>query len=256
MTEDKPSALVIGAHMDDCEAGLAGVSCRLARDGWRVVFLVTIGDVSALPAFATKERADEFRGQAVAAARLLGAEKLFLNYQHNLLHPSDPRVVVDIARVIQAVNPTLAFVPWPQDNHYDHARTARAAMEALSYSNRMAGGQPVDLHLKEILAYEISSWQTRDFAPDFYINVGPDIETILASMNTFRVFSEVTLRHYTDEMRYRRQSWGVGAYYPYAEGLKHLGPEFPLRSLLPGLLGADLRPVGSLQYPWGGRWFA
>ena len=255
MPDGQPSALMIGAHLDDCEAGLGGVSCRLAREGWRVVFLNTIGDVSALPAFASKERADEFHRQAVTAALLLGAEKIFLNYQHNLLHQTDPRVVSDIAGVIQRINPTLVFIPWPDDHHYDHSRTSRAAMEALSYTNRMAAGKPVEPQLREILAYEISSWQTRDFTPDFYLNVAPDIDTVLAAMNTFRVFNEATLRHYTDEMRYRRQSWGVSAYYPYAEGFKHLGPEFPIRSLLPGLLAADLRPAGSIQYPWGGRYF-
>ncbi len=255
MSDNKPGALMIGAHLDDCEAGLGGTSCRLAREGWKVVFLNTIGDVSALPAFQVKDKADEFHRQAVAAARLLGAEKICLNYQHNRLHPTDIRVTTDIAQVIQKVNPTLVFIPWPRDNHYDHVRTSYAAMEALSYVNRMAGGRPVELQLREILAYEISTWQTRDFTPDFYLDVGRDIDTALAAMNTFQVFNEDTLRHYTDDMRYRRQSWGVNAYCAYAEGFRHLGPLFPIRSLLPELFGGDLHVAGSIQYPWGGIHF-
>ena len=244
---EKRSALVIGAHLDDCECGsIAGVSCRLSKMGWRVVFLNTI-DNSPPNEIATRH--------AHEAARLLGAEKIILPFSNNHFHPHDHEAVAAVAKVIQEVNPTIAFIPWPHDNHYDHARTAKAAMEALSYMNRFAGGTAVKPNLKEILAYEISSWQTRDFAPDFHVAIDQEIDAAVQAIRAFKTISESCLDYYVKEKLYRCQHWGLGCGRKYAEGLKHLGPQFPVRSMLPELFDEDLFPVGSVQYPWGGRFF-
>ncbi len=254
--KDRPAALLIGAHFDDCECGsAAGVAAKLAKMGWRVVFLNTIGDHSGWSFVKDKRMEKRFIRDAHEAARILGAEKVFLPFRHNMLHPCDTKVVSAIAEVIQAVNPTLAFLPWPDDNHYDHARTATASLEALSYTNRFAGGAPVQLKLKEILAYEISSWQTRNFTPDFHVDIGDEIDLVVQSIKAFKELSAKSIEHYVNEKTFRCQHWGLAAYCRSAEGLKHLGPQFPVKSLLSELLGEALRPVGSLQYPWGARFF-
>ena len=167
----------------------------------------------------------------------------------------DRKVVAAVAKVIQTVNPELVFIPWPHDNHYDHARTARAAIEALSYINRFAGGQPIEIRLKEILAYEISTWQTRDFAPDFFINIENEIETAIDAIKTFNSLGEETICLYAEEKRVRTRGWGIGAGCSYAEGFKHLGPQFPVKSMLPEIFDNDLIPTGSIQYPWGAKFF-
>ena len=121
--------LVIGAHFDDCECGSAsGISAKLARRGWRVVFLNTIGDHSAWSFVGTKEREEQLLAESHAAARIIGAEKIFLPYRHNMFMPENRETVTAVARVIKELNPDLIFIPWPHDHHYDHARTAYVAM--------------------------------------------------------------------------------------------------------------------------------
>lgn len=250
------SAIVIGAHFDDCECGSAAcISLRLAKMGWRVVFLNTIGDLSTWSFIQNKEMEAKLIDESHEAAKILGAEKIFLPFKHNLLHPCDANVVSAIADVVQKVNPTIAFLPWPKDNHYDHARTAHAALEALSYVNRFAKGPSAQIRLKEILAYEISSWQTRNFAPDFFIKVDKEFDAATSAMQAFKTLSPKTIELYAKEKSLRCQHWGVGSGCRYAEGLKHLGPKFPVASMLPSLFGTDLHPAGNLQYPWGAQFF-
>lgn len=253
MKNEKRSALVIGAHFDDCECGsAAGASVKLVKTGWRVVFLNTIGDLSAWIGSGKQEV--KLITESHAAALVIGAEKIFLPYKHNSFM-EDREVVAAVAKVIQTVNPELVFIPWPHDNHYDHARTAHAAIEALSYINRFAGGQPIEIRLKEILAYEISAWQTRDFAPDFFINIENEIETAIDAIKTFNFLGEETINLYSEGKRVRARGWGIGTGCSYAEGFKHLGPQFPLKSMLPEIFGNDLIPTGSIQYPWGAKFF-
>ena len=254
MTVQKRSALVIGAHFDDCECGsAAGTSAKLAKSGWRVVFLNTIGDN--LECGEAEARNINLAEESQRAAQVIGAEKIFLPYKHNSFMPEDRNAVAAVAKVIQSVNPEIIFVPWPHDNHYDHERTARAAMEALSYINRFAGGKPVEVRLKEILAYEISTWQTRDFAPDLFVNIDNEIESAINAIKTFSFLSKEAINQYVEEKRARSRSWGIGAGVSYAEGLKHLGPMFPVKSILPEIFGNDLISAGSTQYPWGKKFF-
>jgi LmbE family N-acetylglucosaminyl deacetylase len=254
MINEKRSALVIGAHFDDCECGsAAGTSIKLMKSGWRVVFLNTIGNHSAWAG--SKKQEEKLIEESHAAAQVIGAEKIFLNYKHNQFMPEDRDAVAAVAKVIQAVNPEIIFIPWPHDNHYDHARTASAAMEALSYINRFAGGKSIQINLKEILAYEISTWQTYDFAPDFFVNIDNEIESTLNAIRTFNFLGDEAMNQYVEEKRARSRIWGVGAGVSYAEGLKHLGPMFPVKSILPEIFGNDLIPAGSIQYPWGKKFF-
>jgi LmbE family N-acetylglucosaminyl deacetylase len=248
-------ALVIGAHFDDCECGsAAGLSVKLARAGWRVVFLNTIGNHLEWSFVGSKEREKQLLKESHDAARVIGAEKIFLPWKHNFFMPEDRAAVVAVAKVVKDCNPELALIPWPHDNHYDHGRTARAAMEALSYINRFGGGEPVQVNLKEILAYEISSWQTRDFTPDFYVGIDDEIDTVVKSIKAFKMLGK-TADFYAEEKMTRCRCWGVGSGFKHAEGLKHLGPQFPVKSILADILGGALVPAGSLQYPWGIKYF-
>lgn len=250
------ASLVIGAHFDDCEGGsAAGVSAKLAKSGWKVVFLNTIGDHSSWSFVGTKEREEQLLAEACTAARRIGAEKIFLPYQHNRFMPEDREAVAAVARVVQALNPELIFIPWPHDHHYDHARTARVALEAISYTNRFAGGMPVQSRLREVLAYEMSSWQTYDFTPDFYVNMADEAEAVFDAIREFHILGE-TGKVYEEEKRTRTRLCGITSHFAYAEGLKHLGPMFPIKSILPEILGeGNVVPAGSLQYPWGGKFF-
>lgn len=122
-------ALAFMAHPDDAEFLCAGTLIRLADAGWEVhIATATAGDCGSttLPA---DQIARVRRGEAAAAANLIGA-------QYHCLEESDVNVVFDKAtnrKVIdffRRVAPTLVFThPW-QDYMLDHEQVHLLARSA------------------------------------------------------------------------------------------------------------------------------
>lgn len=242
--------LVIGAHSDDFVSA-AGTTLAAIRAGWQATLLSTVGD------FASKwgaARVDELRGNAVAAAAAIGADHRFLAAPYNL-PAGDRSLVTGIAQVLAELQPRLVLIPWPDDHHPDHRRTAQAAIEALSYQGRFGGAEPpAD---REVLAYEISPWQTRGFDPDLFVALDPaTVDAAMACWPHFREWKPANLAGYETSSRHRLGTWGRVIGREAAEAFVHLGPRFPMRSFLPGLFGDALVGAGSAQYPHGWRHFA
>ena len=248
------SLLVIGAHLDECECGPSGTSLKLAKLGYQVVFLNTVGNFRDWSIIHSEEDFEALTREAHEAAALLGARKVFLDYRNNCFPEGDFEARGKIAQVAKKVNPEIVLIHWPKDNHYDHVRTAKASLEALSSINRFAGGEPVDLNLKEIIAYEAGIWQTFGFEPDFYIDVTAEIETAFQSIRAFIHLGEMA-EGYVEHKKAQCRLRGLQAGYEYAEAFEHLGPRFPVQSILPEILGDAFRPAGSNGYPWGKRYF-
>ena len=245
------AVLVIGAHLDECEYGAGGISRKFAKLGWDVVFLNTIGEGYDVSIFGgDRGKFKTFRKQAMEAAEILGARKVVLGYSDNFFPENDFKAVIDIAKVIKKVNPQIVLIHWLKDRHYDHTRTARASLEALTNINRFAGGKPVELKLKEIYAYEAGLKQTFDFNPDFYVNVAEELEDVFKSLRAFKALGEEPM---VEEKKAQCRARGNQSRFQYAEAFKFIGPYAPLRSTLPELLGEDVKPAGSFMYPWGMR---
>lgn len=242
--------LIIGAHIDDFVSA-AGAVALAVRAGWQATALTTVGD------FASKwgaARVDELRANAIAATDVIGAGHRFLEAPYNI-PANDRQLIVGIARTLAELNPRLVLLPWPDDHHPDHRRTAQAAMESLAYQEKFGGAPPpAD---REILAYEISPWQTRRFDPDLFVSLDEaSVETAMGCWPSFREWSPATLAGYERSTRHRLGTWGCVIGRAAAEAFVHLGPSFPLRSFLPGLFGDALVGAGCPQYPHGWRHFA
>jgi len=138
-------------------AECGGISLKFVKLGYKVVFLNTIGDLQGWSIIKNKKDEKILTQEAYEAAKILGAYKILLKLQNNQFFNTDFNAVKEIAKVVKGVNPEIALIQWPKDNHPDHIRTARASLEALSYTNRFIGGKSVKINLKEILAYEASS---------------------------------------------------------------------------------------------------
>jgi len=243
--------LAIGAHLDECEYGAGGISRKFAKLGHEVIFLNTVGTGYDVTQFrGDKEKEKTFLQQAKEAAQALGARKFVLKYPDKYFPANDSQAVCDIARVVKEVNPQIALIQWVKDHHHDHVRTARTSLEALTFINRFAGGEPIELNLKEIYAYEAGTTQTIDFEPDFYVNITDEIEDVFDSFRKFKALGEEPL---VDEKRAQAKYRGVQSGFEYAEAFKFIGPWAPLKSLLPDLLGENVKPAGSPLYPWGAK---
>jgi LmbE family N-acetylglucosaminyl deacetylase len=124
-----PTVLAIAAHPDDIEFLMAGTLLLLKGAGWDVHYLNlstgNLGSQTMTPARTAQVR----RGEALAAAKRLGAA----------WHPPvcndleifyDDRTLRRLAATVRAVNPSVILTHSPQDYMEDHMNTARLAVTA------------------------------------------------------------------------------------------------------------------------------
>jgi LmbE family N-acetylglucosaminyl deacetylase len=122
-------ALAIAAHPDDIEFVMAGTLLLLRDAGWEIHYLNlssgNLGSMTLSPAQTARLR----RGEARAAAGVLGA----------VWHPpfcNDLEILYDsptlrrLCAVIRAVNPAVILTHSPQDYMEDHMNTSRLAVSA------------------------------------------------------------------------------------------------------------------------------
>lgn len=134
-------ALVIVAHPDDIEFGMAGTVARWTRAGAKVCYVIcTDGDVGSEAPDMTRERLAAIRrAEQVEAARVVGAaEVVFLGHPDGLLVNSlelRRQLVYQIRRfrpdALLTLHPTLVFVGSGYLNHPDHRAAGQAALDAV-----------------------------------------------------------------------------------------------------------------------------
>lgn len=139
LTSPPSPVLVIVAHPDDIDFGVAGTVARLTVSGARVVYaLVTSGEAGAPDHLSRAEVAELRQGEQAAAAEHVGVTDVrFLGWPDGRVEPNlDLRR--DISRVIRQIKPELVITQSPEarwdriyGSHPDHLAVARATMAAV-----------------------------------------------------------------------------------------------------------------------------
>ncbi len=151
------NVLALGAHPDDAEIGCGGALALHADAGERVtVACVTDGEAGGIgtaPATLAATR----RGEAKAAAAVLGAAEVrFLGFPDGRLAWAGYDLVAALARLVRELRPDLVYVSHPGDAHPDHAALAEAAIDAVRRAGAHAFpelGEPH--HMGELRLYEV-----------------------------------------------------------------------------------------------------
>ena len=166
--------LCIGAHIDECEYGVGGVSALLVQEGHVVRFVnpATFLHVE-------EARRDEMKAQSDAAAAALGVEKsVWMNEQRAKTWLCDIPNVMRIQNEIETFKPDILFMQWSRDNHPEHAEVARASYLALSNA--------LTVKVHEVYAYEAGPNQTMNyFIPDFTIDITEAFGRVADSLRCF-----------------------------------------------------------------------
>ncbi len=133
-------ALVVVAHPDDIEFGVAGAVATLTKNGVKVSYcLVTSGDAGGDDSVHTKEERVAIReAEQTEAAAVVGVTKLtFLHWPDGQVEPT-LLLRREIARVIRIHRPDLVITQNPERNwerifasHPDHLATGEATMRAV-----------------------------------------------------------------------------------------------------------------------------
>lgn len=150
---DRPPrrVLVVSAHPDDIDFGVAGTVARLVRVGASVVYcVVTDGDAGEGPEGIERDQIAELRqSEQLAAARAIGVVDVrFLGLPDGRLEPT-LELRRAITREIREVRPDVAILPcheWRWDrfftNHPDHHAVGLAGLYAVYPDARNTHAHP------------------------------------------------------------------------------------------------------------------
>ena len=248
--QDK-TALFIGAHNDDCEFAAGGLACQLSRLGFRVVF-VNISckrrhdSEKARRIFEDPKLVEDFDRQDIYAAEILGAEKIIIGKKDNSFFEANWSNIIPVKSVVEKINPDIAFIMFPYDNHIEHYEVSRASIKCLRSTSC------------EIHSYEVGPMQTMVyFYPDFFVDISEDMDRIKKSLMVFDQPSAQG-KHLWNEKKVAAGFRGhmAGAGFIYAEAYKIIRfPEKYNELLLPRLLKHKYKWSGYGQYPWGMQYY-
>jgi LmbE family N-acetylglucosaminyl deacetylase len=183
---EKPNkrALVIAAHPDDSEFGVAGTAAVWARDGWEVYYLIcTDGSKgSDDPGMTADKLVPLRREEQRAAARVLGVKEVFfLDYVDGELSYT-PEFSRDVVRAIRTIRPNTVFSHDPNQvvrnsfiNHPDHRCAGTVALDCVYplARNRPTFPELLDEGLEPHSTKEVYLWSASD------INYRVDITDVI-----------------------------------------------------------------------------
>jgi LmbE family N-acetylglucosaminyl deacetylase len=139
---DVQRAMVIYAHPDDAEFGLAGTMAKWARAGVEITYcMVTNGASGSDDPNMTRERLRDTRyAEQREAAKILGVKHcVFLGYEDGYLYPT-LEVRKDVARQVRIHRPDVLFTMDPTFriagdfyvNHPDHIAAGEVALRTIN----------------------------------------------------------------------------------------------------------------------------
>lgn len=248
--EKKIRVMAIGAHADECHAGCGAVLKLLADKGCECAMLHV--------AYRNRKNTPEERAAYDAifdnAASMLGCRHITVG-RGNPLYDGDNADRETLMAQLEAFQPDIVFLQWPQDSHPEHRHVAQCSYDAILRSQWNGKLNSV----REIYAYEAGANQSMMyFYPDIYICFDSIAGTFFGAMEACFPGNAAKLAEPVEiNSRYRGLCSGAGK---YAQPLKVV--KFPGSMgiddsdlLLRRLLAAEFKWAGGSAWPWGNQYY-
>jgi N-acetylglucosamine malate deacetylase 1 len=167
--------LAIGAHAGDAELTAGAILARHKRLGDRVVMLhLTLGE-GGNPKLGPAAYGEQKKGEALAAARVLGAEALFGPWKDGELRDTE-EAARWVADVLRQVKPTHVITHWKASLHPDHAAAHRIVNAAVLLASLEGFESAHPRHRGVRGVYYAENWEdAEDFTPYLYVDVTEDL---------------------------------------------------------------------------------
>lgn len=216
-------AMLIFAHPDDIEFGVAGTAALWAKHGSEVVYVViTDGNVGSHEEGMTSVRIAEIRRmEQRAAAEAAGAKEcLFLGYHDGLLQPT-LELRKDLVRLLRRYKPNAVIcgdptVFFPGDtriNHPDHRAAATAAIDAVFPACEMPLLYP-DLEAEGLTPHKVNYvYVSNPREANYFVDISETIDTKIEALRQHKS----QLGDWDPDERLREWSGQVGS----KVGFKH-----------------------------------
>jgi LmbE family N-acetylglucosaminyl deacetylase len=180
-------AMIVNAHPDDSEFGIAGSVALWIQQGKKVVYVVcTNGNKgSDDPTIRPDKLAEMRKKEEMAAARTLGVEDVvFLDHDDQSLEDS-AEFRKEIVREIRKYRPKLVAAPDPYRKyiwHRDHRIAGQVALDAVYpfARDRMAYPDLIEEGLQPHKVHEMLFWGADN--PNYFVDVSSVYETKLSAL--------------------------------------------------------------------------
>lgn len=244
--------LAIHAHPDDVEILGAGTLAHLVKLGHTVLIVtMTPGDCGTAE-YGPEEISRIRRGEAEAAANLLGAPYACAEFRDLAIFNDDAsrRRVTEVLRRSQ---PDIVITASPVDYHCDHEATSalvRDACFAAPAPNYQAGAAPVLKAIPHLYFMDPDEGRDRDgnlVQPDFVVNVEasmPRKQEMLECHRSQRAWLQKHhgMDNYIETMHAWSRERGALGGFAFGEGFRqYLCHPYPRTPLLQELLRAELQ---------------
>jgi N-acetylglucosamine malate deacetylase 1 len=246
--------LAIHAHPDDIETLGAGTLALLASRGHRIVIATATAGEGGTTETTPEEIARIRRGEAAAAAALIGAEYRCAGLP-DLGVFNDDAGRRRITELVRAAAPDIVIAASPQDYHPDHEATsilARDACFAASVPNYRTGEAAPLTHIPHLYFMDPIGGRTREgerVKPDFGVDIGDFLETKRRMLMAHESqVAWVARQHGVADFAASMVAWaerrGRDFGVRYAEGLRHYRHQpYPRDPALEKLLGDAVRDL-------------
>ncbi len=167
--------LAVGAHPDDLEILCAGTLARYAAQGAQVTMAVATNGEVGSPTLSKKEIAEIRRQEAAAAAAVIGAEFIWMDYPDEFLF-SNQETRLNFLNVVRRVRPDVILTHSPVDYHPDHRTTGQILWDIrvmTTVPNIVTEAKPCT-KIPEI--YYCDTVAGIDFTPQYYVDVSAVFE--------------------------------------------------------------------------------
>jgi N-acetylglucosamine malate deacetylase 1 len=120
--------LIVAAHPDDAEVQMGGTLAKLTRAGHRALIVdLCDGEPADYAAHGVR------RAQAIKAAQILGADRVFLDQQDRFISDTIPARLA-VARLVREHRPQMVFATTDACIHPDHAAVGPLVTAAVFYA--------------------------------------------------------------------------------------------------------------------------
>lgn len=221
-------ALVVAAHPDDAEYGVAGTVVRWSNEGYRTVYVVcSRGDKgSGDPDMDAVDLARIREHEQRAAARAVGVDEVvFLGYPDQALEDT-AAFRKDIVRAIRKYRPRIVVGPDPYRRylwHRDHRIAGQVLLDAVFPYASSLWSYPdlLDEGLEPHVAQEVWLWASEQ--PDHFSDIGATFGSKLAALHCHRSQLKYRPRDEFDEWLARRhRAMAEGRGFEFAEAFRRL----------------------------------
>lgn len=169
--------LAVGAHPDDLEITCAGTLAKYALRGDQVVMChVTKGDKGHFR-IPSEELAEIRENEALAAARVIGAEAISMGFLDGEVPADDLPTMLRFVDVIRQAKPDVIITHAPKDYHSDHTAVSKLVLDASFHASVPYIRTQHEFHTGVPPIYYMDTYTGLGFSPVEFVDITEVLET-------------------------------------------------------------------------------